>query len=114
MVDACIRKGAKVVLCTAPPINSVPYFKRHKKEDFAGAGGLSGLLATYRDAVLRVAGSHKLPVVDLNQALAKEPAWMSSDGVHPSKKGNAIIAKHVAKAVRPLLEKPATGTPPAG
>lgn len=103
MIKACTRNKARVVLCTVPPINPEPYFKRHEKKTFDAAGGLARLLAEYRAAALRVAASRKVPVVDLNQILLREPGWMGSDGVHPRKRGNTIIARHIAEAVRPLL-----------
>ena len=60
----------------------------------------------YRAAAQAVAAKHGLPIVDLNWILPRESAWLSKDGVHPSPAGNSIIAKHIAKAVAPLLPKP--------
>lgn len=107
IVSACEKAGAKVVVCTPPPINPGPYFRRHKKEPFDQAGGLEKVLASYRAAAIRAAEASKVPVVDLNQLLAKEKMddWLSADGVHPSKKGYELIAGHVAAAVKPLLGK---------
>ena len=53
-----------------------------------------------------MAVAKRVPLVDLNSLLAKEPEWMHRDGVHPSPAGNAIIAKHVSRAVAPLVFKP--------
>jgi lysophospholipase L1-like esterase len=105
IVDQCRKAGATVVLCTPPPIDAGPYFKRHKKEPFDEAGGLEKVLDDYRAAARRVAEATKAPLVDLNQLLAKEKPdeWRSPDGVHPTPKGYALIAKHVSAAVRPLL-----------
>ena len=103
MVQRCQKVGAKVVLCTLPPINEKKYFTRHKLEDFIDHGGLKKLLADYRGATIRVAKMNKLPLVDLNQVLEKHPKWLSPDGVHPSKEGTRIIAKLVSEKVKLLL-----------
>jgi lysophospholipase L1-like esterase len=107
IVDQCEKAGAKVIICTPPPIDAGPYFQRHKKEPFDTAGGLDKVLAAYRAAAVRAAEARKVPVVDLNQLLAKEKRdeWLSADGVHPTKKGYELIAGHVSAAVRPLLGK---------
>lgn len=105
MVDVCEKIQARVVLCTLPPVNETPFYTRHVKETFEAAGGLPKLWAEYRQAALRVGESRKLPVVDLNQKLLQEPEWLSPDGVHPTDAGNAIIARMIADAVRPLIKK---------
>lgn len=105
MATRCTKQGAQVVLCTVPPIREKTFFRRHDKKAFDAAGGLQQLLSDYRDTVIAVANEHDLPVVDLNQQLSSEPQWLSSDGVHPSETGDSIIAKHVARAVRPLLSE---------
>ena len=104
MVDQCKAIDAKVVLCSLPPINQKAYFQRHEKLTFDKVGGLNKLLADYRSAAQLVAEEQDVPFIDLNQLLEAEPKWLSRDGVHPSDKGNAIIARYVANAVRPLLE----------
>jgi lysophospholipase L1-like esterase len=103
MIDACEKIPAKAILCTVPPVDEKAYFQRHNTESFEAAGGIQNLLERYRQAVLRVAKTRKVPVVDLNQSLAKEPAWLSKDGVHPSEEGNRIIARLVGAAVAPLI-----------
>lgn len=105
MIQACTRQGAHVVLCTLPPIDQDVYFTRHEKEPYDAAGGLSKLIEEYRAAALRVAAKRKIPVVDLNQLMLHDPALFASDGVHPSRQGSAFIARHVAMAVGPLLER---------
>ena len=102
MVVASQEGGAEVVLCTLPPIDAEPYFKRHDKAVFDQAGGLESLIADYCAITIDVAKTNGAALVDLNQLLAKDD-WISPDGVHPSDRGNAIIAGHVAAAVRPLL-----------
>lgn len=103
MIKACRDQGAGVVVCTLPPINADTYFKRHDRDVYEAAGGLEDLIQAQRLAAVSVAERHKAPLVDLHKRLAMEPQWMSGDGVHPGKEGNAIIAKHIAKAVAPLL-----------
>lgn len=110
MIDACISQHAKVVLCTLPPIDQDAYFKRHERADFVAVGGLNKLLAEYRDAAIRVGSARQIPVVDLNTLLLQTPEWLSPDGVHPSERGTAIIAKLVADTVAPLLRDHATSS----
>ena len=103
MITRCAAIQARVVLCTVPPINPEPYFQRHVQAVFDEAGGLSKILDGYRAAVRRLGTELDLPVVDLAQQLASEPAWLSADGVHPTPAGNAILAKLIAEKVSPLL-----------
>src|SRR4051812_41164494 len=72
MIDASQKIGAKVIVCTPPPINPEPYFKRHKKEKIDAEGGLEKVLAKYRAAAIAAAEAKKATVVDLNQLLAKQ------------------------------------------
>ncbi|GHC46724.1 SGNH/GDSL hydrolase family protein [Roseibacillus persicicus] len=95
--------GAKVLLCTPPPIAAETYFTRHEKADYEEHGGLPALLASYRQAAMKLAKDEEIPLVDLNQLLLDKPNWLSRDGVHPSPEGNTIIARLVAKELRPLL-----------
>lgn len=108
MVNACQKIDCQVVLCTLPPINSQAFFQRHDREVFEQAGGLEKLIQDYRGITCDVANMNQVTLVDLNQQLAQEPEWLSSDGVHPSEMGNAIIAKHITRAVRPLLKEAVT------
>ena len=104
IVKACRKQNAKVVLCTLPPIESKAYFTRHDQKLMDAEGGLEQMLERYRKVAQQVAEDAKVPLVDLNQLLKKEPTWLSKDGVHPSRKGSAIIARHVAAAVKPLVQ----------
>lgn len=103
MIDRCRAIHAKPVICTIPPINPEPYFKRHARANFDAAGGMPKVLAEYRAAALHAAQARKVPVVDLNQLLEKRPEWLAPDGVHPTKQGNAILADLIAEAVAPLV-----------
>lgn len=103
IITRCEAIHARVVLCTIPPIDPEPYFKRHRKQAFDEAGGLASVLTDYRTAVLRIGAEHKLPVVDLNAQLISEPSWLSADGVHPSLVGHTLIAKLVAEKTAPLI-----------
>ena len=103
MVTECQKVGAKVVLCTLPPIDEQAYFKRHDKKIYEDNGGLASLMADYRSIASVVAKSNDATIVDLNGLLSDDQEWLSSDGVHPSEVGNAILARHIATAVRPLL-----------
>ncbi len=105
MVDECEKIGAKVVVCTLPPVNEAAYFKRHETKEYDAAGGLSKLWSEYREAALKVAARRKLPLVDLNRELAKHPEWLSPDGVHPSAAGTRIIADLISREVAPLVDK---------
>ena len=103
MVTRCAAQGAQVILCTLPPIETEEYFKRHEQSVYESAGGLQGLIQQYRGAAVGVAAATDTPIVDLNALLKNTPEWLSKDGVHPSEQGSAIIAKHIAKIVAPLL-----------
>ena len=103
MVDQCQEIGAGVVLCTLPPINHDAFFTRHERQPFDSHGGLAAMIESYRNTAREVATAHSIPLVDLNGLLAETPRWISKDGVHPSEEGTAIIAKHVAAALAPLL-----------
>jgi lysophospholipase L1-like esterase len=107
MIDQSQKIGAKVIVCTPPPINPEPYFKRHKKEKIEAEGGLEKVLAKYRAAAIAAAETKKATVVDLNQLFGKQKQeeWLSTDGVHPSEKGKAMIATYVGEAIKPLLGK---------
>lgn len=105
MIRGCRARNAKVILCTLPPIESKTYFKRHEQKLFDDVGGLGQLVKNYRDAAADVAQQAEVPLVDLNQLLKDDPRWLSKDGVHPSKEGCRIIAKHIGSAVSTLLKK---------
>ncbi|MGJ8655380.1 MAG: SGNH/GDSL hydrolase family protein [Akkermansiaceae bacterium] len=103
MIKASEKAGAKVVLCTLPPINIEKYFTRHEKDLYEKQGGLEKMINNYRHAAIEVSEKHKVPLVDLNQELKKTPKWMSPDGVHPSQTGTRIIAELIIAKVKPLL-----------
>jgi lysophospholipase L1-like esterase len=103
MIDAVTKAGGRVVLCTPPPIEQGAYFTRHARAPFDAAGGLEKVLGEYCEAARGVAERNKAPLVDLNRRLAKEEGWRSADGVHPTEKGTALIARFVGEAVRPLM-----------
>lgn len=105
MIKASEKAGAKVVLCTLPPINIDKYFTRHKRDLYDKEGGLEQMIKDYRDTATAVAMIHKIPLVDLNTELKKHPKWMSPDGVHPSNQGTRIIAELITAKVKPLLDK---------
>ena len=105
IIKGCRKQNAQVVLCTLPPIESQAYFTRHDRKLFQVEGGLKQMISGYRKTAVEVAEQANVPLVDLNHLLKKEPSWLSKDGVHPSPAGNAIIAKHVAEVVGPLLDK---------
>jgi len=113
MVDLCRSVGASPVLCTIPPIAEQPYFTRHARTPFEKVGGLAKALDQYRAAARAAADDRKVPLVDLGAELAKKPEWLSPDGVHPTKEGNAIIARLVAPVVKAILDGPAATTRPA-
>lgn len=105
IIDRVKAAGGRVVLCTVPPINPIPYFTRHPKTNYDRAGGLEKVIADYRAAANDVASAEHVPVVDLNTILAARPEWMAADGVHPTPEGRVIIAKAIAPAVRDALER---------
>lgn len=100
LVERCQNAGAKVVLGTMPPIDPGPYYTRHPKDKYEPLGGLEKIVVIYRKAAIRVGKARGARILDLNQALAARPEWMSPDGVHPSSRGREIIAELVAEALR--------------
>ncbi|MDB4354099.1 SGNH/GDSL hydrolase family protein, partial [Akkermansiaceae bacterium] len=105
MLKRCRKAKIEPVFCTLPPIDETAYFERHERERYDEAGGLEKVVASYRAVMLQVAKKKKVPVVDLNQLLVNTPEWQHRDGVHPSPKGNEIIAKLVAEVVGELIEE---------
>jgi lysophospholipase L1-like esterase len=105
IISQCRKQGSRVVLCTLPPIEHEAFFTRHQRGPFDAMGGLAKVIETYREAARQVATAQKTSLVDLNGLLDAEPDWLSKDGVHPSEDGNAIIAKHIATAVAPLVAR---------
>lgn len=112
MIEQSRAGGAKVVVCTIPPIDADAYFTRHKKEPFDKAGGFEKVLSEYRVAATRAAEAKRATVVDLATLLAEEPGWLSNDGVHPTEKGKAAIARLVGDAVGPMLGQASSTTKP--
>lgn len=55
MIQKCDSIGAKVVLCTLPPINIDKFFTRHETELFDKEGGLDKMIEDYRDVAIKVA-----------------------------------------------------------
>lgn len=107
MIEKVKAVNAEVVLCTLPPINEQVYFTRHERDLYEKEGGLKSLMESYREAAQEVAKKEKVPLVDLNRLLPENPEWLSRDGVHPSPKGNRLIAEHVAKVVQTLWQETA-------
>jgi len=105
MVDECEKIGAKVVICTLPPIDEAIYYTRHERELYEEAGGIPALWESYRQAAIKVAKKNKLPLVDLNKELKAKPEWLSKDGVHPSAAGTRIIAGLISETVKPLVNE---------
>ena len=116
MVESCQKNSSQVILCILPPIDQEAYFKRHDRKKIEEKGGLDAILTSYREVQAKVADRYKLPVVDLNKILGEHPEWRDSDGVHPTKEGNALIAQEIGKVAAPLLEniksKSSAPTPP--
>jgi lysophospholipase L1-like esterase len=104
MIQHCQKAGAKVVICTLPPINIEKYFTRHETKLYDEQGGLQKMINNYRDTATEVAKNHNAPLVDLNTELKKQPTWMSPDGVHPSEQGTRIIAELIIEKVKPLIK----------
>ena len=105
IVAACRKTGARVVVCTLPPIDEKIYYTRHEPDLYEAAGGIPKLWQSYRQAAIQVARGHNLTLVDLNQELESEPGWLSKDGVHPSPAGTRKIAALISAAVKPLIEE---------
>ncbi|MFO7976871.1 MAG: FAD-dependent oxidoreductase [Candidatus Hydrogenedentota bacterium] len=103
IVNRCRDAGAKVIVCTLPPIVPEPYFARHPKEYYDAEGGLEAVLSRYRDAAKRVAQDTGAALADINEALAEDAVAMFPDGVHPSAAGERRMAALLADIIRATL-----------
>lgn len=91
MIDAVRKMGSKPKLWVCLP---VPVY-----------GDQWGINAATLDdgvipAILEVCNDHKIPVIDLNDALSHH-AEMFPDKIHPNAAGAAVMAKTVYQAIRP-------------
>jgi lysophospholipase L1-like esterase len=64
IVASCRKHGAKVVLCTLPPINEEKFFTRHECGPFEAMGGFSSVVQSYRNAAREVAKEIDVPLVE--------------------------------------------------
>ncbi|HEO72334.1 MAG TPA: FAD-dependent oxidoreductase, partial [Candidatus Hydrogenedentes bacterium] len=103
MVERCMAAGARVVLCTMPPIVPEPYFARHAREHYDAEGGPDAVFARYRDAARRVARETGAVLADINGLLENDAEVLLPDGVHPSPEGERRIAQHLASILRDTL-----------
>ena len=106
IVDRCRQSGAKVIIGVSPPIVASAYFQRHPETNYAAVGGFTAYVEKFRDAARSVGKEKNIPVVDLGELLKKYPDWVSEDGVHPTPKGNKILAQLIAEKVRQVLNLP--------
>ena len=113
IIDRCRAIGAKVILGASPPVDSEAYYTRHPKTNYLAVGGLEPWLTKYRETVLRVVESKRVPLVDLNQRLTNEPAWRQPDGVHPTDEGNKILARIFAQKIKLLMAPSSAANPDA-
>lgn len=114
IVRQCRNAGAKVVVCTPPPIVPEPYYARHPKEHYASAGGIEKVIARYRDAAVKVARSMKTGLIDLHEVLGRDLSLLGPCGVHPTALGEERIASLAAEALKPLLPEREAGDTPEG
>jgi lysophospholipase L1-like esterase len=83
-----------------PPIDETAYFTRHMRPPFDAAGGFDTVMDSYRTAARETARLTGTPLVDLAQILTAAPGWLSPDGVHPTAKGQELIAAVVLAAIK--------------
>ncbi len=82
------KSGARVLLAgiTLPPNYGPDYIKQFE--------------SIYKD----LAAKYKVPLIPfLLQGVAGVPGMMQGDGIHPTRKGNEIVANLVLRALKPLL-----------
>jgi acyl-CoA thioesterase I len=82
------KSGARVLLAgiTLPPNYGPDYIKQFE--------------AVYKD----LAAKYKVPFIPfLLQGVVGVPGMMQGDGIHPTRKGNEIVAKLVLRALKPLF-----------
>jgi len=88
MIVKLQKSGARVLLAgiTLPPNYGPDYIKK-----FEGI---------YKD----LAAKHKTPLIPFFlQGVAGVPGMMQGDGIHPTRRGNEVVAKLVLGALKPLL-----------
>jgi acyl-CoA thioesterase-1 len=88
IVEALRKSGARVVLAgiTLPPNYGPDYIREFER--------------IYTDLGVR----YKLPLVPfLLEGVAGVPGMMQADGIHATAKGNAVVARLVLRALKPLL-----------
>ncbi len=103
IVKRCQDAGAKVVVCTLPPIVPEPYYARHPKEYYDSEGGIEAIQTRYREAAKRVAQDRGAALADINAALAEDAVAVFPDGVHPSAGAERRMAALLAETLRKSL-----------
>jgi acyl-CoA thioesterase-1 len=82
------QSGARLLLAgiTLPPNYGPDYIKR------------------FESIYTELAAKHKVPLIPfLLQDLVGKPGMIQGDGIHPTRKGNEVVAKLVMRYLKPLL-----------
>jgi sialidase-1 len=115
MVTAAQKQNARVILMTTNPLRWVDKMKDMYGKPPYNAGAEDGFdslhLATYNDALRKLAAELKVPLVDVRE---EYPAFAKAhkttvdglllDGVHPNDLGHQLVAELLLPAVKKALQ----------
>jgi lysophospholipase L1-like esterase len=112
IIDRLLAIGARPVLLIPTPRFDAASGNRPAD---CGASISSNVMAPYCDALRGLAGTLRLPTIDVYQALLTEPelAELIPDGVHAGKEGHAAIADVVTEELLSLLGSEKGIAPPS-
>ena len=91
---AALNSRPRLILCTPPWATDAPNRIARLTNDT-----VADRLPAIVDAVKAVGAEYALPVVDLYTAFKGRKDLLSYDGVHPNRKGAALIAQRVADSI---------------
>lgn len=98
MIDLAQSNGITVILCSLLPANKYPWFPEQRPAD---------KIYVLNEKLKSYAIKHQIHFVDYYQALVDHekglPLSLSHDGVHPNKKGYAIMGRLLNKKINILL-----------
>jgi lysophospholipase L1-like esterase len=115
MISELRGRGVRVILFTLPTVLEPGLTAAELKKRnvffpyYAGSFSVDRLLslhAAYNRTIRRVGADEQVPVVDLDEEFNKlERRPLFWDTMHPSERGNAVIARIVANAIASLLTR---------
>ena len=111
IIEKTRQKGFKPIVLSIPPIDSMRYYEffthgfseAEKKNVLAWLKGSTDTIwaghELYNDAVKRVACATDVPLVDVSMVFKDLRKCLCADGIHPSRVGQANIARAIAHVI---------------